>query len=106
MIDTLLHVGRNDTERTAVIKLYDLLSRLENSLACSHFQLPHRCTRGEGGTSCTPSEDFKKFGHKNETEHESRGLLRFSQNPQYPPQKNLKTTVHIRLTNYTFVEVK
>jgi hypothetical protein len=25
----------------------------------------HRCIEeGEGGTSCTPSKDFKKFGHK------------------------------------------
>jgi hypothetical protein len=26
----------------------------------------------EGGTSCTPSKDFEKFGHKNAIKHEKR----------------------------------
>jgi hypothetical protein len=48
-----------------------------------------------GGTSCTPSKDFEKFGHKIATKHENRGPPRFSHKPQYPPQKNLKTTVRL-----------
>ncbi len=45
-------------------------------------------------TSCTPSKDFQKIGHKNAIKHENRRPPRFSHNPKYPPQNNLKTTVH------------
>jgi hypothetical protein len=48
--------------------------------------------RGKGGEgSCTPSKEFKKFGHKNAVKHEHRGPPIFS----YNPKKNLKSTVHL-----------
>jgi hypothetical protein len=52
--------------------------------------------RGTGGTSCTPSKDFKKLDHTNAVQHKNRGPpTRFSHNPKFPPQKNLKKTVHL-----------
>jgi hypothetical protein len=42
---------------------------------------------GGGGTSCTPSKDFEKLGHKNAIKHENRGPPRFSHNPKYPLKK-------------------
>ncbi len=35
----------------------------------------------EGGTSCTPSKDFEKFGHKTAIKHGKRDPPRFSHNP-------------------------
>jgi hypothetical protein len=59
---------------------------------------PHRGRRGGagGGTSCTPSKYFEKLDHKNAIKHENRGPPpRFSHNPKYPLQKNLKMIVHL-----------
>jgi hypothetical protein len=39
--------------------------------------------RGGGGTSCTPSNDFGKFGHQNSIKHEKEDPSRFSHNPKY-----------------------
>ncbi len=50
---------------------------------------------GGGGTSCIPSKDFKTFGIKNAIKHKKRFPLDFITAPQYPPQKNLKMTVHL-----------
>ena len=50
-----------------------------------------RCTH----TSCTPSKEFKKFGHKNAIKHENRGTHNIFSQPQVPTKKNLKTTVHL-----------
>jgi hypothetical protein len=36
-----------------------------------------------------------KIGHKNAIKQENRGHPIFSHEPQYLPQKNLKTTVHL-----------
>ena len=45
--------------------------------------------RGRRGTSCTPSEEFKKLDQKNAIKHENRGAPpRFCHNHKYPPQKN------------------
>jgi hypothetical protein len=38
----------------------------------------------EGGSSCNPSEDFKKFGHKNLIKHEKVGLLDFISTSRTP----------------------
>jgi hypothetical protein len=35
------------------------------------------------GTSCTPSEDFEKYGYKNAIKHKKRTPI-FSHNPKYP----------------------
>jgi hypothetical protein len=51
---------------------------------------------GGGGTSCTPSKDFEKLYHKNAIKHGNSGPPpRFSHNPMYLPQKNLKITAHL-----------
>jgi hypothetical protein len=56
---------------------------------------------GEGGRRGElhlwyPSKDFEKFDYKNAIKHENRGPPpRFSNNTKYPPQKNLKITVHL-----------
>ncbi len=43
---------------------------------------------GGGGTSCTPSKDFEKFGHKNAIKHEKRTPLPgFSHNPGTPSKE-------------------
>jgi len=42
---------------------------------------------GGGGTSCTPSKDFKNYGRKNAVKHENRGPPRFSHNPMYPSKE-------------------
>ena len=50
------------------------------------------------GAPHVPSETqgFKKVGHKNAIKHENRGPPpRFFHNHMYPPQKNLKMTVHL-----------
>jgi len=39
---------------------------------------------GRGGTSCNPSKDFEKFGHKNSIKHEKEDPPRYSHNPMYP----------------------
>jgi hypothetical protein len=45
----------------------------------------------EGGTSCTPSKDFEKFGHKNAIKHENRGpptpRLDFLTTPRTPSKE-------------------
>ncbi len=57
----------------------------------------HRGREG-GGTSCTPSKDFEKFGHKNAKN------TKIDPHPPFPPdflttprtpQNNLKKTVHL-----------
>jgi hypothetical protein len=45
---------------------------------------------GGGGTSCTPSKDFEKFGHKYEIKHENRGPPRFSHNPMCTPSQEFE----------------
>ncbi len=46
----------------------------ESVITLSGFIDAHSGKRGEvGGTSCTPSEYFEKFGHKNEIKHENSG---------------------------------
>jgi hypothetical protein len=57
----------------------------------------------EGGTSCTPLKGFEKLDHKNAIKHKnSRPPPRFSLNPKYPSQKNLKMTVHLGLLEIRF----
>jgi hypothetical protein len=54
-------------------------------ITLSGFVDAHKGKRGEvGGTTCTPSEDFEKFGHKNAIKHKNSGPPRFFQNPMYP----------------------
>jgi hypothetical protein len=51
---------------------------------------------GEEGHLMDPFKRLKTLDHKNAIKNENRGPpLRFSQNPKYPPQKNLKMTVHL-----------
>ncbi len=45
----------------------------------------HKCTRGGEGK-------VQKLSHKNGIKHEKGDTPRFSDNPQYPPQKNLAKT--------------
>jgi hypothetical protein len=43
-----------------------------------------------------PSKDFKKLNHKNAIKHKNRGPPpKYFHNPEYPPQKKLKITVHL-----------
>ncbi len=53
----------------------------------------HRCPKGEeGGTSCSPSKDFKKLDHKNAIKHKNRGPPPiFSHNSSH--NNNLKMTM-------------
>ncbi len=52
--------------------------------------------RGGRGTSGTPSKDLEKMDHKNAINYRNKGPPpRFSHNPKYPPQKDLKMTVHL-----------
>jgi hypothetical protein len=54
----------------------------ESVITLSGFIDAHKGKRWEvGGTSCTPSEDFEKFGHKNAIKHENRGPPRFFKAP-------------------------
>jgi hypothetical protein len=41
-------------------------------------------TLGGGGSSCTPSKDFKKLGHKNSIKRKNERPPRFFYNPMYP----------------------
>jgi hypothetical protein len=56
----------------------------------------HAGVCGEGrrrGHLHTPSKDFKELDHKNAIKNKNRGTPpRFSHNPKYPLQKNLKMT--------------
>ncbi len=64
-------------------------------ITLSGFIDAHRGKRGEvGGISCTPSEYFEKFGHKNSIKHENSGPPKIFSKPYVPTQKNLKMTVH------------
>ena len=78
-----------------VEKIFDLQYSKHGHLKLSlTFIDAHR----EGGTSCTPSKDFDKLDSKNAIKHENirpPAPPRFSHKPQYPPQKNLKMTVHL-----------
>jgi hypothetical protein len=49
----------------------------------------HRPTHsgGGGGTSCTPSKDFKKFGYQNAIKHEKRRPLYFITTPKTPSKE-------------------
>jgi hypothetical protein len=47
----------------------------------------HTGEGGEGGTSCTPSEKFEKFDHKNAVKHENRGPLDFLTTPCTPSKE-------------------
>jgi hypothetical protein len=71
------------------MKLGKLLKFIET------FDIENFAPGGGRVTSCTPSKDFKKFGHKNAIKHENRGPPRFAHNHQYLLQKNLKMTVHL-----------
>ncbi len=51
----------------------------------------HRCTRGVGGASHVP---LKKFVIKMQLKTKIEDPQIFSQ-PQVPPQKNFRTTVHL-----------
>jgi hypothetical protein len=52
----------------------------------THLILPHhRCTQGG-------KDKDKKLSHKNAVKQEKRGPPRFSDNPNYTPQKNLNKT--------------
>jgi hypothetical protein len=46
--------------------------------------------RGGGGTSCTPSKDFEKFGHKMQWNTKIEDPLIFPHNPKYPPTKEFE----------------
>ena len=58
----------------------------------------HMGERGEGGGGAPhvpPQKPKKKLDHQISIKHENRGPPpRFSHNPKYPPQKNLKMIVH------------
>jgi len=53
---------------------------------------------GEGGVRgylVYPLKRLEKFEHKNAIQHKNRGPpFRFSHNPKYLPQNNLKTTIY------------
>ena len=67
---------------------------MPESLQAWNLDAPGWGVCGDGGTSCTPSKDFKKLYHINAIKHKNRGPLPgFSHNPKYPRKKNLKMTV-------------
>jgi hypothetical protein len=84
-----------DLQYSKIEKIFDLqYSKHEQLKLLLTFIDSHR----EGGTSCTPSKDFEKLDSKNAIKHENirpPAPPRFSHKPQYPPQKNLKMTVHL-----------
>jgi hypothetical protein len=62
-----------------------------------------RVKGGRRGTSCTPSKDFKKLNYKNAINHKiGEPPPRFYDNPQYPPQRNLKMTSMFILKTYRY----
>ena len=60
-------------------------------ITLSGFIDAHRGKRGEvGGISCTPSEYFEKFGHKNAIKHENRRLPSIFSQSQAPPSTEIE----------------
>jgi hypothetical protein len=65
--------------------------------------------RGTGGTSCTPSKDFKKLDHTNAVQHKNRGRPSqiFSQS-QVPPseefEKDCSSMEELQIQNHLKLE--